>query len=112
LEAACASNFGAHAARRLREIRSKSPTVDVIKIPTAFLMDVCRLKGYRIGGASVNETQPLVLLNQGGATADDVLRLARHVRRTIYSKTGIVIELEPELVGFSPAELAEYLALE
>jgi UDP-N-acetylenolpyruvoylglucosamine reductase len=60
----------------------------------------------------VNENQPLVLLNQGGATASDVLNLVRHIRRTVYSKTGIALALEPELVGFSAAEMARYLAVE
>ena len=47
-----------------------------IKVPSAFLISICGLKGRRVGGAQVNENQPLVLLNQGGATAEDVLALA------------------------------------
>jgi UDP-N-acetylmuramate dehydrogenase len=55
----------------------------------------------------VNETQPLVLLNQGGATAEDVVALARHVRKTVRERTGMALAIEPELVGFTPQELAE-----
>ncbi len=55
----------------------------------------------------VNETQPLVLLNQGGATADGVLSLAQHVRKTVQERTGMKLALEPELVGFTPQELAQ-----
>jgi UDP-N-acetylenolpyruvoylglucosamine reductase len=40
------------------------------------------------------------------------LSLARHVRRTVYEKTGVVIELEPELVGFTPAEIAAFMSLD
>lgn len=104
-------HLGPEPATRLRELKDKFPTPGLLKIPTAFLMEVCGLKGYCVGQAKVNETQPLVLLNQGGATARDVMSLARHVRRTIYSKTGMTVALEPELVGFSQAELADYLAL-
>ena len=57
----------------------------------------------------MNPSQPLVILNQGGATADDVLRLAGHIRRTVQRETGITLELEPELVGFTPDEIDRYL---
>ena len=104
-------HFGPGELDRLRELRNRFPAAGQIRIPTAFLIEICGLKGCRIGGAQVNETQPLVLLNQGGATAHDVLTLAHHVRQTIYAKTGMAIEIEPELVGFTPAELADYLSL-
>jgi len=60
----------------------------------------------------VNEAQPLVLLNDGGATAQDVLTLAGFVRRNVYGRTGMTIELEPELVGFTPKEVEKHLAVE
>jgi len=101
-----------HDLAKLRALRNEFHPADRIKIPAAFLIDACGLKGFRIGGAQVNPRQPVVLLNQGGATAYDVLSLARHVRRTVYEKTGVVIELEPELVGFTPAEIAAFMSLE
>ena len=100
-------NFSPQTVARLEEMRNRLPGRDRIKIPTAFLIEICGLKGYRIGGAQVNEAQPLVLLNQGGATAQDVLALARHIRRTVRAQTGMSIAIEPELVGFTPQELAE-----
>ena len=72
-------------------------------------MEICGLKGFRLGGAKVNEAQPLVLLNQGGATARDVLMLARRVRQTLHERTGVKVEIEPELAGFSPEEVVAYL---
>ena len=100
-------NFSPQELARLEEIRNRFPRRDRIKIPTAFLIEICGLKGYRIGGAQVNEAQPLVLLNQGGATAQDVIALARHVRRTVRARTGMAIAIEPELVGFTPQEMAD-----
>jgi UDP-N-acetylmuramate dehydrogenase len=97
---------------RLEQIHSRSPRAGSIKVPTAFLMDICGLKGYRAGGAQVNDAQPLVLLNQGGATAADVVAIAAHVRRTIHTRTGMTIDLEPELVGFDAREIEEILKLE
>jgi UDP-N-acetylmuramate dehydrogenase len=112
LEAQIQRNFNQDLVAKLRALARKFQPAERIKIPAAFLIDACGLKGYRIGGAQVNPTQSLVLLNQGGATARDVLSLAGHVRRTVYKKTGVAIELEPELVGFTPAELAEFMSLE
>jgi UDP-N-acetylenolpyruvoylglucosamine reductase len=105
-------NFPPPALARLEEIRQRFPSTDRIKLPTAFLIEICELKGHRIGGAQVNENQPLVLLNQGGATAQDVVALAKHVRKTVWARTGIVIAVEPELVGFTDQEIADFNNLE
>lgn len=112
LERRFEASFSAHDLDRLREIHRRFRSAGGIKIPTAFLIEVCGLKSCRAGGAQVNESQPLVLLNQGGATAKDVLTLARHIRQTIYAKTGMEISIEPELVGFIPQELTEFMAFE
>jgi UDP-N-acetylmuramate dehydrogenase len=106
------SNFGPREIERLEEIRSRFPSAGTIRIPAAFLIDICGLKGYRIGAAQVNESQPLVLLNLGGATATDVIALALYVRRTVWARTGMRLDIEPELVGFSCEELAEFDNLE
>ncbi len=105
-------NFPPRDLTRLEEMQNRFPAQDRIKIPTAFLISICGLKGYRIGGAQVNETQPLVLLNQGGATAQDVIALAQHVRKTVRARTGMAIALEPELVGFTHQELSAINNLE
>jgi UDP-N-acetylmuramate dehydrogenase len=105
-------NFPPRDLARLEEMRNRFPSADRVKVPTAFLIEICGLKGKRIGGAQVNETQPLVLLNQGGATAQDVLSLARLVRQTVYQRTGMAVAIEPELVGFSKRELDDFNNLE
>lgn len=105
-------NFSAEESDRLEEIRRRSSNGAPTKVPTAFLIEICGLKGHQEGNARVNPTQPLVLLNDGGATAHDVLTLAGFVRRTVHAQTGLTIALEPELVGFSPEEAEKYLALE
>ncbi len=100
-------NFPPRDFERLEELRNRFPQGDRIRIPTAFLIEICGLKGHRIGGAQVNETQALVLVNQGGATAQDVIALAQYVRKTVRARTGMVLAIEPELVGFTRQELAE-----
>lgn len=72
-----------------------------IKLPAAFLMEICELKNLASGGAAINPSQPLVIVNQTGrATARDVLSLANRVKEAVASKTGIELEFEPELIGF------------
>ncbi len=99
------------AALRLRPDAATSRASDSVKIPAALLIDMCGLKGYEAGRAQVNPSQPLVILNQGGATADDVLRVAGHVRRTVHRETGVALDLEPELVGFRPEDVQSRLGL-
>lgn len=77
-----------------------------IKIPAAFLMELCGLKDLKEGGAKINYNQPLVIINETGtAAAKDVLNLAQKVMNTVYEKTGIRLQTEPELIGFSKKEL-------
>jgi UDP-N-acetylmuramate dehydrogenase len=72
-----------------------------IKIPAAFLMEICGLKNLKVGGAKINENQPLVIVNENGnATAQDVLHLAKEVIKTVHARVGIKLTIEPELVGF------------
>jgi UDP-N-acetylmuramate dehydrogenase len=101
------NNFSAQIVARLDEMRNRFPAADSIKVPTAFLISICGLKGCRVGGAKVNQNQPLVLLNQGGATSHDVVALAQQVMKTVLERTGMAIAIEPELVGFTDKELAE-----
>lgn len=79
-----------------------------IKIPTAFLFELCGIKDLEFGGAAINKNQPLVIINKTGtATAKDVLNLAKTVKKTIYDKLQINIHIEPELIGFSESDLKE-----
>ncbi|MDR3642996.1 MAG: UDP-N-acetylmuramate dehydrogenase [Candidatus Doudnabacteria bacterium] len=72
-----------------------------IKIPAAFLIEICGLKNLQSGGAAINKNQPLVIINADGkATAKDVLDLAEKVRQSVREKTGVELKFEPELIGF------------
>jgi UDP-N-acetylmuramate dehydrogenase len=107
-----AKRFGPGALSRLQDLGRHSRPEEAVKIPGAFLIEICQLKGMESGRAQLNPAQPLVILNQGGATAADVMRLAQQVRRTVYRETGARLDLEPELVGFAAADLDHYLSFD
>lgn len=68
-----------------------------IKIPAAWLIDSCGLKGACRGGAQVWGKQPLVIVNATGrATASDILSLEKHITDTVREKYGIILEPEVE----------------
>lgn len=75
------------------------PFGDKMKLAAGWLIDQCGLKGYQLGGARVHSNQALVIINQSDATANDVLRLAAHVRDTVYKKYGVLLEHEVRFMG-------------
>lgn len=64
----------------------------------AKLIEECGLKGFRVGGAMVSEKHAGFVINTGGATCDDVLRLMDAVSEAVLEKTGIRLEPEVELL--------------
>lgn len=59
------------------------------------LIEEAGLKGVRIGGARVSEVHANFIVNEGSATARDVLELMHLVRDTVRETSGI--ELQPEI---------------
>ena len=70
-------------------------TADGIKIPAAWLIEQCGWKGMRQGGAQVYEKQPLVIVNTGNATAQDIITLAADITESIAQR--FQITLHPEV---------------
>ena len=59
------------------------------------LIEECGLKGCRVGGAQVSEKHAGFIINRGGATCSDVLRLMEQVQEKILREFGV--ELMPEV---------------
>ena len=64
------------------------------------LIDEAGLKGYRCGGAKVSELHANFIVNDGGATAADVLAVMRAVQTKVYEDYGIELAPEVRLLGF------------
>ena len=65
----------------------------------AALIEEAGLKGYRAGGACVSEKHSGFVVNDGGASCEDVLNVMRHVRETVYEKYGIMLKPEVRLIN-------------
>jgi UDP-N-acetylmuramate dehydrogenase len=63
------------------------------------LLDQAGLKGTRVGSAIVSEKHANYIVNLGGATASDVLRLTEIMRERVLAEFGVELELEVQVVG-------------
>ncbi len=88
-------------AQRLLEMYPDMPHYAVpnddshVKLAAGWLIDKSGLKGYRDGVVGVHDRQALVLVNHGGATGGDVMRLAGYVCKRVKENFGV--EISPEV---------------
>ena len=76
---------------------------DGVKIPAAWLIQQSGFaRGHVDGAAGVSTKHPLAIINRGGATARDILRLARRIKLAVRKRFDINLRPEPVFVGFSP----------
>ena len=68
-------------------------------IPAGKLIDELGLKGTRVGGAVVSAEHGNFIVNDGTATARDVLELIEIIRQRVRAERGIELETEVEIIG-------------
>jgi UDP-N-acetylenolpyruvoylglucosamine reductase len=76
----------------------KNPTT----IPAGKLVDELGLKNTGVGKARVSEVHGNFIVNDGGATATEVLQLIAQIQETARAKRGIELETEVQIVGEEP----------
>lgn len=67
------------------------------------LLELCRLKGHRIGGAIISPRHANFIENAGGATTADCLALVSEARRRAREEHGVELEQEVVVLGPRPA---------
>lgn len=73
-----------------------------VKLSAAWLIERAGFpRGYRKGNAGVSDNHPLALVNRGGATAREVIALAREIRDGVRAAFGVSLVPEPVLVNVS-----------
>lgn len=65
----------------------------------ARLIEASGLKGYTIGGAQVSEKHANFIVNIGGATAQDIELLIKHMHDTVLDKQGVALRQEVKVLG-------------
>jgi UDP-N-acetylmuramate dehydrogenase len=76
---------------------------DGVKIPAAWLIQQSGFaRGHIDGAVGLSTKHPLAIINRGGATARDILRLARRIKLAVREQFDIHLRPEPVFVGFSP----------
>ena len=70
-----------------------------VKIPAGWLIERSGWKGRGMGRAAVHDRQALVLVNKGGASAEEVVALCEAVRADVRSMFGIELSPEVNFVG-------------
>ncbi len=73
----------------------KNPTT----IPAGRLIDELGLKNTKVGGARISLEHGNFLVNDGGATAKDVLELMDFLRTKVKTERGIELHSEVEIIG-------------
>ena len=71
---------------------------DAYKIPTAWLIETAGLKGFKHKEVAVYEKHALILVNKGGATAQQILELSEIIEERVFEKFGIKIEKEVSII--------------
>jgi UDP-N-acetylmuramate dehydrogenase len=92
---------------RMKEYKSRRAASQPLEFPSAGsvfkrpegdfaarLIDVCGLKGLRVGGAEVSEKHAGFIVNRGGATSEDVKHLIELIRERVRKETGVTLECE------------------
>ena len=69
-----------------------------VKIPAGWLIEQSGWKGKSLGAAAVHSRQALVLVNRGGASGQDILRLSDAVCAAVWEKFGISIHPEVNVI--------------
>jgi UDP-N-acetylmuramate dehydrogenase len=80
-----------------------------VKTSAAWLIEHAGFsKGYSVGSGGISTKHTLAIVNKGGATARDILRLADEIRRRVQDQFGVRLIPEPVFVGEESTETSVF----
>jgi len=68
-------------------------------VSAGWLIEQAGLKGEKVGGASISELHANFIVNQGGATTEEIIELIRRVRARVKSSHGVLLDPEVNMLG-------------
>jgi len=87
---------------RLRHSFADIPSYPIseteVKVPAGWLIEQAGFKGKTFGNYGVHKNQALVLVNYGGASGSDILKLARLIQDTVLRLYDIEMETEVNIL--------------
>lgn len=100
---------------RIRQMRAKRSASQPLAMPNcgsvfknpqgdhaARLIEAAGLKGTRVGHARISDMHANFIINEGGASYQDVLQLIRMARQQVHTKFDILLEPEVRMLGEQP----------
>lgn len=69
-----------------------------VKIPAAWLIEKSGWKGKRIGNIGTWPTQPLVIINYGGATGQEIYDFSVNIQEDVDRLFGVILEREVNVI--------------
>ena len=75
-----------------------TPNPQRIKVPAAWLIEICGLKGYHNHGCGMHDQQAVVLVNRDHASGQQLQSCANHVAQQVKDTLGITLTPEVNIV--------------
>ena len=84
--------------KRYPDLKSFPVDDSHVKIPAAWLIEQCGWKGKREGNVGTYITQPLVIINYGNASGNEILDFVQRIKKDVFKDFGIVLEYEVNII--------------
>jgi len=98
--------------QRMDELNAKRKNSQPLELPSAGsvfkrpvgyyagkLIEDCGLRGYRIGGAQVSVKHCGFIVNNSGASAQDIIDLIKYIQNEVKIKYNVELETEVKIIG-------------
>ena len=80
------------------EVNTSGNSNTYYKIPAAWLIQTCGLKGHRDGDLGTHPKQPLAIVNYGKATGEELKKFIKKIQDKVDSEFGIELECEVNIL--------------